>query len=161
MQTITPSLWYDNQAEEASGLYCSIFKNSRILQKTYYDEAASNVAGMPLGSVMTVLFELEGQRFMALNGGPIFTFTPAISFMVECDTQEEIDHYWNALTAMKEAEQCGWLMDKFGVSWQIVPRAMGKMLADLDKEKVRRMTRAMLNMKKLDIARLEKAFDGK
>jgi predicted 3-demethylubiquinone-9 3-methyltransferase (glyoxalase superfamily) len=161
MQTITPSLWYDNQAEEASGLYCSIFKNSRILQKTYYDEAASNVAGMPLGSVMTVLFELEGQRFMALNGGPIFTFTPAISFMVECDTQEEIDHYWNALTAKKEAEQCGWLMDKFGVSWQIVPRAMGKMLADLDKEKVRRMTRAMLNMKKLDIARLEKAFDGK
>jgi predicted 3-demethylubiquinone-9 3-methyltransferase (glyoxalase superfamily) len=160
VQKIVPHLWLEKGAAEAAEFYVSIFRNSRILRTSYYPEAAEAVSGQKKGSVMTVTFELEGQEFMVLNGGPAFRPTEGVSFMVMCDTQEEIDYYWNLLSFVPEAEQCGWLKDKFGVSWQIVPAVLEKMIADPDRRKVERMTEAFLQMKKFDIRELQKAFEG-
>jgi predicted 3-demethylubiquinone-9 3-methyltransferase (glyoxalase superfamily) len=156
MQKITPCLWFDNQAEEAMNFYTSIFKNSKVESVTHYGEAGPG----PEGSVLTVLFQLEGQQFMALNGGPEFTFSPAISFCVDCETQEEVDELWEKLSEGGEEVECGWLKDKYGVSWQIVPTILGKMLGDADSEKSQRVMRAMLQMKKLDIKILKQAYEG-
>ena len=161
-QPITPCLWFDNQAEDAARFYTGIFKNSKIEKITRYPEAGQDVHGRPPGSVMTVAFELEGQPFVALNGGPVFKFNEAISFQIMCRTQEEVDHYWNKLTAGgdEKAQQCGWLKDKYGVSWQVVPTVLVEMMSDPDKEKSGRAMEAMLQMKKLDIAELKRAFAG-
>jgi predicted 3-demethylubiquinone-9 3-methyltransferase (glyoxalase superfamily) len=160
MQKITPDLWFDNSAEEAAKFYTSIFKNSKIIHVARYGEAAAKVSGRPKGTVMTVIFELEGQRFMALNGGPVFKFSPAISFLVNCETQEEVDNLWEKLSEGGEKEQCGWLKDKFGVSWQVVPNILGEMLQDKDAKKSERVMEAMLQMKKIDIEGLKKAYAG-
>ncbi len=159
MQKITPHLWFDNQAEEAVNFYVSIFRNSKIVSVARYGEAGAEVSGRPKGSVMTVIFQLEGQEFMALNGGPIFKFNEAISLIVNCTTQEEVDLLWEKLSAVPEAEQCGWLKDKYGLSWQIVPTALGKMLQDKGSKKSERVMKAMLQMKKLDTGRLKKAYE--
>jgi predicted 3-demethylubiquinone-9 3-methyltransferase (glyoxalase superfamily) len=156
MQKITPFLWFDNQAEEAAQFYTSIFKNSRISKIVRYGEESM---GTP-GTVMTVEFLLDGQEFVALNGGPVYTFTPATSFYVHCDTQQEVDNYWDRLLEGGEAQQCGWLTDRYGVTWQIVPTILIKMLDDPDPEKARRVTKAMLQMIKLDIDQLERAYKG-
>jgi len=157
----TTCLWFDSQAEEAAHYYLSIFPNSRILATSRYDKASSEASGRPEGSVLTVVFEINGQKFMGLNGGPIFKHSEAVSFMVECDTQEEIDHYWNSLTANGGQESaCGWLKDKYGVSWQIVPKEWGKLVTGPDKEKAARAMKAMLGMKKFDIAALKRAYNG-
>jgi predicted 3-demethylubiquinone-9 3-methyltransferase (glyoxalase superfamily) len=161
IQKITPFLWFDTQAEEAAAYYVSIFKNSRIKGVTRYDAASSQAAGRPKGSVMTVDFELDGQPFTALNGGPMFTFTEAISFVVHCESQQEVDHFWEKLAAGGQEVQCGWLKDRYGVSWQVVPSVMLEMLQDKDPEKARRAMAAMLTMKKLDIAALKKAYEGR
>jgi predicted 3-demethylubiquinone-9 3-methyltransferase (glyoxalase superfamily) len=134
LQKITPFLWFDDQAEAAAKFYTSIFKNSRIGSVARYDEEAAKVAGRPKGSVMTVAFELDGQEFTALNGGPLFKFTEAISFVVNCETQEEVDHFWERLSAGGQEVQCGWLKDRFGVSWQVVPAVLAEMLQDKDRE---------------------------
>ena len=162
VQPIVPCLWFDNQAEEAARYYTGIFKNSKIGTISRYGEAGREVHGRPPGSVMTVEFELNGQPFTALNGGPIFKFNEAISFQIMCRTQEEVDHYWNKLTAGgdKEAQQCGWLKDKYGLSWQVVPTALVEMMKDSNAEKAGRVMEAMLQMKKLDIAELERAYEG-
>ncbi len=161
MQKITPSLWFDTQAEEAAQLYVSLFKNSKITDITRYDEASAKVSGQPAGSVLTIAFELDGQKFVALNGGPIFKFTEAVSFIVDCETQEEIDMFWDKLIAGGGApSQCGWLKDKFGLSWQIVPTALNRMIGDKDPAKAKRTMEAMLKMTKLDIAGLQKAYEG-
>jgi predicted 3-demethylubiquinone-9 3-methyltransferase (glyoxalase superfamily) len=160
MQKITPFLWYDNQAEDAANFYLSLFKNSRITKITRYPEEGTETTGKPAGTVMTVEFELEGQRFTALNGGPSFKFDEAVSFVVNCETQEEIDYFWEKLTADGGQEsQCGWVKDKFGLSWQITPAIMGE-LYDSDPERSNRVMHAMLQMKKLDIAKLKEAYDG-
>ncbi len=159
VQRITPFLWFDTQAEEAANFYISIFPNSKIRGVTRYDEAGEKVAGRPRGSVMTVPFELDGQEFVALNGGPVFTFTEAISFVVNCETQEEVDRFWNRLSAGGQEVQCGWLKDRFGVSWQIVPTVLPEMLQDPDPEKAKRVMAAMLKMIKIDIAALKRAYD--
>lgn len=151
MQKISPFLWFDSQAEEAAMFYTSVFPNSRITAKTVYDEASAKASGRPPGSVMTVAFELDGQPFSALNGGPVFTFSEAVSFVVTCKDQEEIDRYWNALSAVPGAEQCGWLKDKFGLSWQIIPENLGDLL------KNPRAMQKMLSMKKMDIQALKNA----
>ncbi|WP_027087528.1 VOC family protein [Cohnella panacarvi] len=157
VQRITPSLWFGNQAEEAINLYVSIFDNSKIVQATRFREGGPG----PEGTLMSAIFELEGQRFMALNGGPQFAFSEAISFFVSCDTQEEIDDLWAKLTANGGEEgRCGWLKDKFGVSWQIIPSVLGDMLNDEDADKAQRAMRAMLQMNKLDIQRLVEAYQG-
>jgi predicted 3-demethylubiquinone-9 3-methyltransferase (glyoxalase superfamily) len=155
MQKITPFLWFDNQAEEAMNFYTSIFKNSKIGNVTRYGEGGPG----PAGTVMTATFQLDGQEFMALNGGPHFTFSPAISFFVNCETQEEVDELWEKLSEGGETEQCGWLKDKYGVSWQIVPTILGEMLQDKDPEKSKRVTEAMLKMDKLDIKILRQAYE--
>ncbi len=160
MQKITPDLWFDNSAEEAAKFYTSIFKNSKIIDVARYGEAGAKVSGRPKGTVMTVIFEIEGQRFMALNGGPVFKFSPAISFLVNCETQEEVDDLWEKLSQGGEKEQCGWLKDKYGVSWQIVPNALGEMLQDKDAKKSERVMEAMLQMKKIDVEGLKKAYAG-
>jgi predicted 3-demethylubiquinone-9 3-methyltransferase (glyoxalase superfamily) len=160
-QRITPCLWFDSQAEEAVKFYTSIFKNSKIEGTTYYDEESSKAAGRPKGSVLTVDFQLDGQRFMALNGGPVFKFTEAVSFVVNCENQNEIDYFWEKLTAGGQEVECGWLKDKFGLSWQVVPTVMIEMLKDKDAQKSQRAMAAMLKMKKLDIAQLERAYQGK
>ena len=157
MQRITPFLWFDTQAEEAVNFYVSIFKNSRIGSIAHYEEEAAKASGRPKGSVMTVAFELDGQEFIALNGGPLFKFTEAISLVVNCETQEEVDHFWKRLTAGGQEVQCGWLKDRFGVSWQIVPTVLGDMLQDKDPGKSRRVMAAMLKMKKINIEALKKA----
>lgn len=157
MQKITPHLWFDNQAEEAATFYTSIFRNSRINSISHYPEEAQDVSGQLVGSVMTVDFELEGQRFLALNGGPVFKFNESISFMVNCETQEEIDELWEKLSAVPESEQCGWLKDKFGLSWQIIPTILGELMSDSDAEKFGRVMAAMLKMKKIDIEALKRA----
>ena len=149
MQRITPFLWFDTQV--------SIFKNSRIGSIAHYEEEAAKASGRPKGSVMTVAFELDGQEFIALNGGPLFKFTEAISLVVNCETQEEVDHFWKRLTAGGQEVQCGWLKDRFGVSWQIVPTVLGEMLQDKDPGKSRRVMAAMLKMKKINIEALKKA----
>ena len=158
---ITPFLWFDTQAEEAVNFYVLLFKNSKIRSTTRYDEEGAKVSGRPKGSVMTVAFELDGQDFVALNGGPVFTFTEAISFVVNCETQAEVDHFWDGLSAGGQQVQCGWLKDRFGVSWQVVPTVLPEMLADRDPEKAKRVMAAMLKMIKLDIATLKKAYDGR
>jgi len=157
MQKIKPFFWFDNNAEEAVKFYTSIFKNSKINTMTRYEEAGP----FPKGTVMVASFEIEGQQFMALNGGPMFKFTEAISFLVECANQQEVDELWEKLSAGGQKSQCGWLKDKFGVSWQIVPSVLGKLMSDKDPQKVARVTQAMLQMSKLDIAALQKAYDGK
>lgn len=158
MQGITPFLWFDNQAEEAASFYTSLFKNSRVLNVARYGEAGAEVSGIPRGTVMTVTFELDGQEFTALNGGPAFTFSEAISFMVKCETQEEVDRLWERLTEGGEAGECGWLKDRYGVSWQIVPTALGEMLQDNDPRRSERVTAALLKMKKIDIEKLRQAY---
>lgn len=162
IQRITPFLWFDGQAEQAAELYTSIFPNSRVLSVTRYGPGGEEVHGHAQGSVMTVEFELLGQKFVALNGGPEFSFTPAVSFQVSCDSQDEIDRYWKLLGAGGDpaAQQCGWLADRFGLSWQIVPRQLPELFGDPDPERVRRVTEAMLPMKKLDLAALERAHRG-
>ena len=160
IQKITPFLWFDNQAEEAVNFYVSIFKNSRVGSIARYDEAAAKASGRPKESVMTVAFELDGQEFVALNGGPLFRFTEAISFVVNCETQEEVDHFWERLSAGGQEVQCGWLKDRFGVSWQIVPTVLVEMLQDKDGEKSKRVMAAMLKMKKIDIGALRKAYEA-
>jgi predicted 3-demethylubiquinone-9 3-methyltransferase (glyoxalase superfamily) len=159
-QKITPFLWFDSQAEEAANFYVSIFKQSRIGAISRYDDEASKAAGRPKGSVMTVEFELDGQKFIALNGGPHFKFTEAISLFVNCENQKEVDYFWEKLSAGGQEVECGWLKDRFGLSWQVVPTALLEMLQDKDPEKSKRVMQAMLQMKKIDIARLEQAYRG-
>ena len=156
---IAPCLWFDDQAEEAARFYTSVFKNSKIVRTSHYTEAGHEVHGRPPGSVMTVDFELDGISFTALNGGPHFKFNEAVSLQVNCDTQEEIDYYWDKLSAGGDlrAQQCGWLKDKYGLSWQVVPVIMSDLMSDSDKRKAGRVMEAMLKMKKLDIAELERA----
>jgi len=156
MKKITPFLWFDDKAEEAMNFYCSIFKNSKKGDVRRYGEAGPG----PKGSVMTVTFELEGQEFMALNAGPQFSFTPAISFFVNCETQQEVDYFWEKLSEGGSKEQCGWLRDKYGLSWQVVPSVLGRILSDPDTTKSQRAMKAMMQMKKLDIEGLERAFEG-
>ena len=162
IRKITPCLWFDDQAEEAAAFYTGVFKNSKIVTVSRYGEAGKEIHGKPAGSVMTVAFELEGQTFTALNGGPIFKFNEAISFQVDCETQAEVDHYWTKLTdgGDPNAQQCGWLKDRYGVSWQIVPRALIEMLMDPDAGKSQRVMTAMLRMKKIDIGELKRAYAG-
>lgn len=158
MQKITPFLWFDNNAEEAINLYTSIFKNSKVTNMTRYGDGGPG----PKGTVMTATFQLEGQEFMALNGGPHFKFTEAISLYVKCNTQEEIDELWEKLIANGgKAQQCGWLKDRFGLSWQIIPPILGELLGDKDPEKAKRVMAAMMKMVKIDIATLKKAYEGK
>ena len=160
MKTITPCLWFDGRAEEAARFYTSVFKDGRIDAVTHYDDAASKAAQQPAGSVMTVLFTVHGQTFLALNGGPMFQFTPAISLMVDCDTQEEIDYFWDKLAEGGQHSQCGWLQDKFGLSWQIVPKQLGEWTKSGSPEQMARIMKEGITMTKLDIARLEKAYAG-
>lgn len=160
MQKITPFLWFDDNAEEAANFYVSVFKNSKIGEVSRYGDAGEQAAGRPAGTVMTVDFHLDGQDFVALNGGPHFKFTEAISFVVNCETQEEIDYFWEKLSGGGEEVQCGWLKDKYGLSWQVVPTVLGEMMQDKDAEKADRVMKAMLQMKKLDIATLKQAYDG-
>jgi len=155
MQKITPFLWFDDKAEEAANFYVSIFKNSRVGRVTRYGEGAPG----PKGKVMSVTFELDGQEFYALNGGPMFSFTPAISFFVNCETQQEVDELWRNLSAGGEESRCGWLKDKYGLSWQIIPSVLGRMLQDKDSKKAKRVMEAMLQMGKIDINRLQQAYD--
>ncbi|MEZ4712703.1 MAG: VOC family protein [Caldilineaceae bacterium] len=150
MQQITPFLWFDDKAEEAMNFYVSIFKDSKVL----------GTSAGPDGKVMSASFELNGQEFMALNGGPMFSFTPAISFFVKCETQAEVDYYWEKLTDSGSAEPCGWLKDKYGLSWQIIPNILGELLGAPDREKAGRALQAMLQMQKIDIRALQAAFDG-
>ncbi len=154
MQKITPFLWFDDKAEEAANFYASIFKNSKIGSISRYGEAGPG----PKGAVMSVTFELDGQKFMALNGGPLFTFTPAISFFVNCETQQEVDELWEKLSAGGKKDRCGWLQDKYGVSWQVIPTALGKLMGDADPKKSSRVMKAMLEMDKIDIQRLQQAY---
>ena len=156
MQKITPFLWFDTEGEDAAEFYVSVFPNSRIVDVTHYGEAGPRAEG----TVMTVAFELDGQRFVALNGGPDFTFSEAISFEVECEDQDEVDSYWNTLSEGGEQGPCGWLKDKFGLSWQIVPRRLTELLSDPDTAKAQRVMGAMLQMRKIEIAELERAAEG-
>ena len=156
MQKITPFLWFDGKAEEAVNFYVSIFKNSRIVSITRFGKAGPGKEG----SVMSATFQLEGQEFFALNGGPQYSFTPAISFFVNCETQAEVDELWEKLSEGGKKERCGWLKDKYGLSWQIIPSVLGKLLHDPDAAKANRVMQAMLQMDKLDINRLQQAYDG-
>jgi predicted 3-demethylubiquinone-9 3-methyltransferase (glyoxalase superfamily) len=162
VQRITPCLWFDRQAEEAVAFYTTVFKDSRIVEVSRYGEAGREVHGQRPGTVMTVAFELAGQAFTALNGGPAFTFNEAISFQVNCETQEEVDHYWTRLSegGDERAQQCGWLKDRYGLSWQIVPTVLGELLSARDAKKAKRVMEAMLKMKKIDIAALKAAAKG-
>jgi len=159
MQKITPFLWFDRQAEEAANFYVSVFKNSKITAVTRYSEEGIEVHGMPAGTVMTVAIQLDGQEFIALNGGPVFKLTEAISFVINCQTQDEVDHFWDKLSKGGKKSQCGWLTDKFGVTWQVVPTVLLQMLQDKDLEKSKRVMQAMLQMNKLDIQRLKQAYE--
>ena len=159
MQKITPFIWFDSNAEEAANFYTSIFKNAKITALTRYSEEASKVSGIPAGTVMTAVFQLDGLEFIALNGGPLFTLTEAISFMINCQTQEEVDHFWEKLSAGGKKSRCGWLTDKFGVTWQVAPTVLNQMLQDKDATKAKRVMQAMLQMDKIDILRLKQAYD--
>jgi predicted 3-demethylubiquinone-9 3-methyltransferase (glyoxalase superfamily) len=159
MQRITPCLWFDDQAEEAAKFYVSIFKNSKVTSITRYGKAGAQASGRPKGSVMTVTFEIEGQEFVALNGGPLFKFTEAISLMVKCETQKEIDDMWEKLSAGGEEGPCGWLKDKYGLSWQIVTPGIDEMMNDKDANKSERVMEAVLTMGKIDVARLKQAYE--
>ena len=156
MPKITPNLWFDTEAEEAADFYISVFKNSRVVNVARYTEAGPREAGM----VMTVEFELDGQRFVGINGGPQFTFDEAVSFQIDCDTQDDVDYYWERLSEGGKEGPCGWLRDKYGLSWQVVPTGMDELFADPDPERARRAMEAMLKMSKLDIAVLQSAADG-
>jgi predicted 3-demethylubiquinone-9 3-methyltransferase (glyoxalase superfamily) len=162
IQKITPCLWFDDQAEEAAKFYTAIFNNSKIVSMTRYGEAGHEVHGRPAGTVMTVAFELDGHAFTALNGGPMFKFNEAVSFQVSCETQEELDYYWERLSegGDREAQQCGWLKDKYGASWQVIPNVLLEMLTNPDSEKSQRVMKSMLRMKKIDIEELKRAYDG-
>ena len=155
MQKITTFLWFDDRAEEATKFYVSLFKNSKITNVSRYTEGSPG----PAGKVMTVAFELDGQQFVALNGGPQFPFTEAISLLINCETQQEVDELWEKLSSGGEKSQCGWLKDKYGLSWQVIPTALNRMLADKDPEKAQRVMQAMLQMSKIDVAELERARD--
>jgi len=155
MQKITPFLWFDGNAEEAMNLYVSIFKNSKVVSVTRYGEAGPG----PKGTVMSATFQLEGQQFYALNGGPQYKFTPAISLFVSCETQKEVDELWNKLSAGGHKDRCGWLQDKYGLSWQIIPSVLGKMLGDKNPRKSQNVMKAMLQMDKIDIAKLKQAYE--
>ena len=155
MQKITPFLWFDDKAEEAMNFYVSIFKNSKVVRVTRYGEGGPG----PKGTVMSATFQLNGQDFFALNGGPQFSFSPAISFFVSCETQQEVDELWEKLSEGGEIQRCGWLKDKYGISWQIIPSALGKLLQDKDAEKAKRVMQAMLQMDKIDIEGLKQAYD--
>ena len=162
MQKITPFLWFNQEAEEAVKFYTSIFKNSKIGRILRYDKQAAKASGRPAGSVLTIEFELEGQKFVALNGGPQFKFNESVSFVVNCETQEEVDYFWEKLTADGgEESQCGWLKDKFGLSWQVTPTVLIDMLHDKDSEKAERVMKAMLQMQRIDIEKLKVAYLGK
>jgi predicted 3-demethylubiquinone-9 3-methyltransferase (glyoxalase superfamily) len=154
MQKITPFLWFDDKAEEAMNFYVSVFKNSKVVRITRHGEGGPG----PKGTVVSATFQLDGQEFFALNGGPQFSFTPAISFFVDCETQQEVDELWEKLSEGGEKQRCGWLKDKYGLSWQIIPAALGKMLHDKDAEKAKRVMTAMLQMDKIDIQRLQQAY---
>jgi predicted 3-demethylubiquinone-9 3-methyltransferase (glyoxalase superfamily) len=156
MPRVTPFLWFNDKAEEAVNLYVSIFPNAKVGRVARYSDAGPG----PKGSVMTMAFELDGQEFLALNGGPMFQFSPAISFVVNCETQAEVDHYWEKLSAGGKTQQCGWLQDRFGVSWQIVPTILGRLMADKDPVRTSRVATAMLKMIKLDGDALTRAYDG-
>ena len=155
-QKITPNLWFDTEAEEAAAFYTSVFRDSRIVEVAHFPEGAPRPAGM----VMTVEFELEGQRFIAINGGPEFKFDEAVSLQIDCDTQEELDHYWERLSDGGEEGPCGWLKDRYGLSWQVTPKGMDELFTDADPERAQRAMQAMLPMRKLDIAALRRAADG-
>ena len=161
-QRVTPFLWFDQQAEEAVNFYTRIFPNSRVLDTTRYAKEASDASGQPAGSVMTVAFQLDGQDFTALNGGPVFTFTPALSLVVNCQSEEEVDHYWSKLTegGDESAQQCGWLKDRYGLSWQVVPIEMIEMLKGSDAAAISRVTATIMRSKKLDLKDLRKAAAG-
>ena len=160
---ISPCLWFADQAEEAAGFYTGIFRNSRIVAVTRYSSAGVEIHHRPAGSVMTVVFELDGLAFTALNGGPIFTFNEAVSLQVECEDQREIDYYWERLTAGGDpkAQQCGWLKDRFGLSWQVVPKGMEEMMSDPESPGAKRAMTAMLQMKKIDLGALQRAYEGR
>ena len=153
---ITPNLWFDTQAEEAATFYTSVFKNSRIIEVSHYGDAGPREAGM----VMVVKFELDGQEFVAINGGPDFTFDEAVSFQIECEDQAEVDEFWERLTEGGEESQCGWLKDRFGLSWQVTPKRLGELIADPDPGRAQRAMQAMLGMRKIDVAELERAADA-
>ncbi len=155
MQKVTPFLWFDSKAEEAANFYVSVFKNSKIMSVSRYGEGGPG----PKGWAMSVTFQLDGQDFYALNGGPQFTFTPAVSFFVNCETQQEVDELWEKLSAGGKKDRCGWLQDKYGLSWQIIPSALGRLLHDKDAEKSKRVMHAMLQMDKIDIKTLQQAYD--
>jgi predicted 3-demethylubiquinone-9 3-methyltransferase (glyoxalase superfamily) len=161
MQKIIPFLWFNHTAMEAAKFYTSVFKRSKLGKIARYGKAGEKVAGRPAGSVMTVEFEIEGQQFIALNGGPIFRFNESISFVVNCRTQAEVDYYWKKLTAGGKPVQCGWLKDKFGISWQIVPTVLNELMSTKDEAKSERVMAAMLNMVKLDIKKLKAAAKGR
>ena len=162
MQKIMPFLWFDNQAEEAAKFYTSVFKNSKIGRILRYDEVSAKAAGRPAGSVLTVEFEIEGQKFTALNGGPQFKFNESVSFVVNCKTQEEVDYFWEKLTSDGGQEsECGWLKDKFGLSWQVTPTVLIDMLNDKDPKKAGRVMKAMMQMQKIEINKLKAAYAGK
>ncbi|ODR99187.1 hypothetical protein AUC68_04010 [Methyloceanibacter methanicus] len=159
-KTITPCLWFDTEAEEAAKFYCSVFDNSHITYTSHYGEEGHEIHGKPAGSVMSVMFELDGQKFTAMNGGPLFKFDEAVSFQVACKDQKEVDYYWEALTAGGEEGPCGWLKDKFGLSWQVVPTVLSDLLTDKDYAASQRVMKAFMQMKKYDIAALHRAFEG-
>jgi predicted 3-demethylubiquinone-9 3-methyltransferase (glyoxalase superfamily) len=161
MQKITPFLWFDDQAEEAANFYVSVFKNSKIGGISRYGEAGEDASGVPKGKAMTIEFQLDGQKFMALNGGPQFKFTEAISLVVNCETQEEVDEFWEKLSEGGAKSRCGWLKDKYGLSWQVVPTALGALFQGKDAERSERVMKAMLKMDKLDIKTLKQAYEGK
>ena len=162
MQKITPFLWFENQAEEAAKFYTSVFKKSKVGKILYYNETSAKAAGRPVSSVLTIEFEIEGQKFTALNGGPEFKFNESISFVVNCDSQREVDYFWKELAADGgEESHCGWLKDKFGVSWQIVPTTLLDMLHDKDSARSERVMKAMFQMRKIDIKKLNEAYAGK
>jgi predicted 3-demethylubiquinone-9 3-methyltransferase (glyoxalase superfamily) len=156
-QKITPCLWFESQAEEAAKFYASVFKNSKIGKISRYGKEGFEIHGQKAGTVMTVEFEIEGQKFVALNGGPHFKFNEAVSFQVHCETQQEIDHFWSKLAEGGQEQPCGWLKDKFGLSWQVIPKALPQMLMDENPEKAQRIMKSMLQMRKIDLAALERA----
>jgi len=159
VQKITPFLWFDGTAEQAAHFYTSIFQNAKITALSRYNEESAKVSGIPAGTVMTAVFHLDGQEFIALNGGPLFKLTEAISFVINCQTQEEVDHFWEKLSAGGKKSQCGWLTDQFGVTWQVVPAILGQMLQDKDPAKPKRVMQALLQMTKIDIQQLQQAYE--
>lgn len=162
MQKITPNLWFDKQAEDAVNFYITVFENSSIIRTAHFGKEGFEIHKMPEGMIMTIEFELAGQKFVALNGGPVFKLTEAVSFIITCETQDEVDYYWNTLSegGDEKARQCGWLKDKFGLSWQVVPAILPDLLADKDREKTDRVMGAMLRMKKINIKGLQEAYNG-